>query len=870
MKKTNSKIKKITIPTTLGVLVTSAPIAATSCSNERLEQQQPEQPIQEEPINPKKPEDQKGLESSQQTPEEKGTPEDQNGSGGLKTPKDNLGENSDPKEKQAPEEVNNHTNGKNEDKPKEDDNKGNSEGKNNPVDQEKPAEEGQPKLQTHDVKIGTTEGGAVSICDESGADLGAATSEKSFEKADIANGTKIKIKVKPSVGFVFKGWNNDSLVTGNEQEGFILTTKDEDINLIALFAEKKYNVSIKAEKGGSIFVYKNGKPIGFSKNEDFNDMFAEGTELTIQASPDKDNDYKFDKWIGESTQLLVPVEDHTNWWTLTVGKSDIKLDANFIKESKSNKHFTLHIEKTQDGEGKYIIDDDINNAHIIYKRLVEDCDSLKVYAIPVDNHHVFSCWSDNITDNPRTIKVDKNLTLHAIFTEIQVNEEPKTKELYKVRVAVASKQGGAVSVFDENGNVLGSATYGDRFERPIAEGTKLNIVAVGDKYHEFDHWNTNVKDTDYTKQITVSKDTEFVAHFNFKYKNEQIYESEPIISTLGRYELYIPNTQNVKYKIYNEDVYVYRGELVIPRFVEGKKASLEAIPTDGSKFVKWSDGCTENPRDICLYKNETLFAITNKDMVYDNNYVGWDSSKSRYINVRHLTTTCNAVDSDSQFMVDDKNAEYSLRNKKYTDPITGDQYDAISIYDCGNYTDFGDSDQDPNTAALDFTTCQTIIDNIYKHPENIQKEYKDKEKYGKEKLGFVWAQNDNDKWQPFVVTRISEDAFNSKTFYNPVHCSVIIPWTVNYIGKKAFDDASHDGDTKLHVVFAERIGVDKNGNTFWEGVQQDNMDWKCDDTWDIKTTITYNAKENKWIYPTILSRHGEHEMAAIISKMLEK
>ena len=75
----------------------------------------------------------------------------------------------------------------------------------------------------------------------------------------------------------------------------------------------------------------------------------------------------------------------------------------------------------------------------------------------------------------------------------------------------------------------------------------------------------------------------------------------------------------------------------------------------------------------------------------------------RYINVRHLTTVCNEIDFNSQFKVDNKNAKYSIRNKKYIDPITGDEYDAISMYDYADFTNIGDTDQDPNTAALDFT-----------------------------------------------------------------------------------------------------------------------------------------------------------------------
>ena len=93
-----------------------------------------------------------------------------------------------------------------------------------------------PKEESYSVTIGATDGGTVSIKKDN--EFIANTKSGSFNN-EFGKGTLLEIKVNPVNGYKFIGWNNDSLVTGNEQERFALTTKDEDIKLVALFGKKE-------------------------------------------------------------------------------------------------------------------------------------------------------------------------------------------------------------------------------------------------------------------------------------------------------------------------------------------------------------------------------------------------------------------------------------------------------------------------------------------------------------------------------------------------------------------------------------------------------------------------------------------------------
>ncbi|MCF0227973.1 MAG: InlB B-repeat-containing protein, partial [Malacoplasma sp.] len=220
----------------------------------------------------------------------------------------------------------------------------------------------------YNVTFKATEGGAVSVYNENGKKLlGTAISGKSYVLKEVAKGTKLKIEVKPDTnnGYKFAGWNNGSLVSGNEEEGFTLTTKEENMSLVALFikdpkgSENNNNTTTEPEKNPKdeqttnseqkeqhrVFISANEQccplsvSIGSQETVKFNESYkkydvekfdreiAEGTTIAINVLQPLVEFLEFDKWTGKSAQFVSG--NITDGFTITVNDEDIELIANF-------------------------------------------------------------------------------------------------------------------------------------------------------------------------------------------------------------------------------------------------------------------------------------------------------------------------------------------------------------------------------------------------------------------------------------------------------------------------------------------------------------------------------------------------------------
>ncbi|MCF0227651.1 MAG: InlB B-repeat-containing protein [Malacoplasma sp.] len=677
-------------------------------------------------------------------------------------------------------------------------------------------------------------GGSVAVFDENNNVLWTATDTESIDKT-IKYGSKIKILATHADGYEFSHWNNKRNDIKFAKE---LTVKN-DIDYTAHFIKATHNVKIEQAEGGVIYVYRDNEFMGDTANKPFSNEFANWTSLRIKVEPN--SGYKFTKWDKDTLK-----KESENEYILILGEEDISLAAFFEQKMDS-----IAIKATEGGVVSLFNNDDFvddtTKSESINNEFGEGT-LLKVKVKPIDGYR-FNGWTGESTSFIRTTEQDdsydllvgkNNIGLVANFIPIPQPKEETTKNSFEFYIPKA-----------ENGHVVVNDDFITAIPNciPFSNGIKVKAIPYN-RCYKFDRWSDG--ETENPRIINES------ATIYPVFANEY-----PTLS--------IPQTKNVHYKINK----INTTGPYTTNFKRGESITIEACTNDEYKFKQWSDGNTENPRTISMYDNWTLFAITNKNTEYKS--IEWEEQqKDRILDAKYFTTVSKRVNGDSKFDVNEYAIFYRLAENtaftQYNDPIDGKSYDVMCISGCSNnYLHIGSTDQDPNTAALNFTTCQELIDDIYKNKfDEIDSRYRDKEKYGYERLGFVWAKNKHNKWEPHVVKEILDDSFNNKIWYNPIHCSVIIPWTVDYIGEKAFDDASTSTGKKLHVVYANRYGIDSNGNSFWEGIKKDDMDWTCDDDWDDKTTITYNAKENKWIYPTILSRHGEHEMAAIINKMLEK
>jgi len=101
----------------------------------------------------------------------------------------------------------------------------------------------------------------------------------------------------------------------------------------------------------------------------------------------------------------------------------------------------------------------------------------------------FSMWSDENTDNPRTITVTENATYIAIF------DPASSVQTYTIT---------AISSAPNRGTVTGGGTY--------PEGTVVTLTAIANEGYEFSMWSD--ENTDNPRQITVSGDATYMAIFD--------------------------------------------------------------------------------------------------------------------------------------------------------------------------------------------------------------------------------------------------------------------------------------------------------------------------------------------------------------------
>ena len=175
---------------------------------------------------------------------------------------------------------------------------------------------------------------------------------------------------------------------------------------------------------------------------------------------------------------------------------------------------------------------------------------INIEAIANDGYR-FVSWNDGNTDNPREITVMENATYEASFEEIS---------------PVANYTITAVSANPEYGTVTGGGTY--------AEGTVVSLTAEANEGYQFVQWSDG--NTDNPREITVTGDAVYVALFA---------------------EVPPATTYTITAVSANPEYGTVTGG---GTYAEGTVVSLTAEANEGYQFVQWSDGNTDNPREITV------------------------------------------------------------------------------------------------------------------------------------------------------------------------------------------------------------------------------------------------------------------------------
>ena len=194
-------------------------------------------------------------------------------------------------------------------------------------------------------------------------------------------------------------------------------------------------------------------------------------------------------------------------------------------------------------------------------------DTATLKAIP-NEYYDFICWNDGLVTNPRNIIVTQDATYKAYFSF----NGPK----YTITV---------VSNDPTMGNVDGGGEY--------QINASIEISATPYEGYRFDGWSDG--DIINPRSIIVTEDASYMALFS---------------------EIPAPTYMVTVY--YDESQGLILGANTI--YPAGATATIVAIPADGYVFVNWSDGSTENCREILVDHDIELTAYFNYTDVDDNGF----------------------------------------------------------------------------------------------------------------------------------------------------------------------------------------------------------------------------------------------------------
>ena len=335
-------------------------------------------------------------------------------------------------------------------------------------------------------------------------------------------GETVTLTAQNNTGYIFKMWSDE--VFDNPRQVVV----DRDTTYTAVFSPLQYTITTGSdpEEGGVV---------------EGGGSYPYGEPVTLTARPA--NNYSFLCWqdgITSNPRNIIVTGDAT-YKALFRFTGTVEYHIKLIPSDASM--------GTVEGEGQYPAGSVI-----------------EIKAVPFE-HAQFVGWDDGNTDNPRTLVVNSDMILTAIF-------EPRP--MYTITVT---------SISNTMGTVFGGGTF--------YANTEINIGAIPYEGFHFAGWQDGEMSNPRT--ITVTEDAEYIANFS---------------QTL-------PTTYTVTVHYLPEQGYI----LGAGSYIEGTTATLVAIAKEGYVFAQWSDGITEETREILVDHDIELSAFFSFTDVEENDAI---------------------------------------------------------------------------------------------------------------------------------------------------------------------------------------------------------------------------------------------------------
>ena len=474
-------------------------------------------------------------------------------------------------------------------------------------------------------------------------------------------GDTLTLEATPNAGFAFEMWNDS--VTDNPRD--IIVTQDS--NFIARFSVMEYLIEVHVVPEGTGFVTGGG-------------TYPYGDTIQLEATPNMG--YEFMTWDDGNTdnprsvvvtesqsfiatfglrQCVVDVEATPFEGGIVIGGGTYSYGDTILLVAQNNTGYTFKTwsDDVLDNPRQIVVEGDVTYTAIFSALQFEITtgaepedggtvdgggtylygETAVIYARPF-NDYSFICWSDGIVSNPRHITVTQNATYKALFRH---NETPVHE--YSIKVIPNNPDWGTVS---------GNGIY--------PEGSTIEIGATPNENYQFMGWDDG--NTDNPRSVTVTSDMIFTAIFEaipkYTITVRSISTSMGTVYGSGTYfantvinigaiaeqgyyftgwqdeDMNNPRTitvtEDAEYTAYFSrtptptfTVTVYYDEsqgiiLGSGTYAAGSTATLVAIPADDYMFVKWSDGITDNRREVLVDHDIVLAAFFNGTDVDENGY----------------------------------------------------------------------------------------------------------------------------------------------------------------------------------------------------------------------------------------------------------
>ena len=208
--------------------------------------------------------------------------------------------------------------------------------------------------------------------------------------------------------------------------------------------------------------------------------------------------------------------------------------------------------------------------------------SVELVATPAEGCF-FACWDDGDTLNPRMVTADENRSFVALFFAMQHDSVPvpvyDTVVVHDTVTTIVVH----VDTVDVHDTVTMVVVHVDTV---VVYDTVTTIVVHVDTVDVHDTVTTVVVQVD----TVVVHDTVTVTHTEI----DTVYITDTVTPTFFRL------TDAA------EGGGVGVGNGLLPA---GTVAEIGALPTEGNRFVRWSDGGSDNPRTVTLTGNMTFTAV---------------------------------------------------------------------------------------------------------------------------------------------------------------------------------------------------------------------------------------------------------------------